>query len=286
MIVLIEGPDGAGKTILAKKLVDRFGLEYRHEGPPPKHVEPLYHYGTLLDSFRGRNVVFDRFALGERVYGPVLRGKDRLGVLGWQIFQRLVKATGAFQVLCLTDYETCEAIWSSGRPELFKDVKKFRASYELFVDLEDTQDFVYDFQLTSDDELFEYLSLPRKTLPAGMVGSPKARVLFVGDRGADPTAPFDLPFFATVNSSAYLSTAIAMAGLEEDEIAFINAYNHRRDPYRLPQLPVVVALGETAAGECESQGLKFKRVPHPQYWRRFHHHDLLGYAGKIKEACS
>jgi MoxR-like ATPase len=67
MIVILEGPDGAGKTTLAEQLAKKYGLVYKHEGPPPPKVNVLEYYGQLLDEARGKNVVFDRLALGERV---------------------------------------------------------------------------------------------------------------------------------------------------------------------------------------------------------------------------
>ena len=39
-VVVLEGPDGGGKTALANELV-RHGYTYHHEGPPPKNVDPL-----------------------------------------------------------------------------------------------------------------------------------------------------------------------------------------------------------------------------------------------------
>jgi hypothetical protein len=297
VIIILEGPDGAGKTTLARTLTERYKLLYWHEGPTPQDAEPLYYYGAALDSFRGKDVVIDRFALGERVYGPLLRGEDRLGDDGWRIFQRLARAVGAWQILCQPDFAVCEAAWKSDRRQLFRDENIFLASYNRFAEYDTDQDFVYDFQHMPLERLFKVLERGKMTLPAGMVGAPGAKYLFVGDRGnlktlpadndwrTNPRAMADLPFFATVNSSAYLSTALARGNLREEEIAFINAYRWDGTPRSIPQFPRVVALGAAAAHQCRRQGIQFKQAPHPQYWRRFHRHQFNEYVRLLGECC-
>jgi hypothetical protein len=45
--------------------------------------------------------------------------------------------------------------------------------------------------------------------------------------------------------------------------------------------PRVVALGVAAAGTLRTRGISFTRVPHPQYWRRFRHHEPEVYLRRI-----
>jgi GTPase SAR1 family protein len=84
MHIVIEGPDCSGKTTLANQLCEMLSFEYRHEGPPLS--EPT---------------IIDRFALGERVYGPILRGKDRLGEEGLLKVQQVMLKLNVFQIICL-----------------------------------------------------------------------------------------------------------------------------------------------------------------------------------------
>jgi hypothetical protein len=153
MIVILEGPDGGGKTVLAKLLEQKFGLRYHHEGPPPPGVHPLVHYGNLLASARRMDggVVFDRLALGERVYGPIFRpdGGDRLGDDGWFVIQATTRALGAIQVLCLPPYEPCHATWAKRKEEggeMYAD--RFREVYSAYTRFVQTQDYVYDWTKT------------------------------------------------------------------------------------------------------------------------------------------
>lgn len=77
MRFIIEGPDGTGKTTLAKRLEDEQELTYRHEGPPPTN-ETIFHYYDEMAM--ADDIVLDRWALGEPVYGPLLRDGSRLSI--------------------------------------------------------------------------------------------------------------------------------------------------------------------------------------------------------------
>lgn len=287
MIILLEGPDGAGKTTLAKQLATRYDLSYHHEGLPPAGMPPLQHYGNLLEAARRGdcNVVFDRFALGERVYGPLFRGADNITPSGWRIFERLVRATGAIQVMCLPSYDTCYRAWRSGRREMFAGDDDLRKIYNAFSGLTGTQHRVFDYEEPlAFDELCTYLEQPRLVLPAGVVGSPGSRYLFVGER---PNGAVPLPFFSASGSSRYLQRAIELAGFSELEIMLANAYRMlgSTEPSNLQLGQVVtVALGSVAAAACRAQGLHTFAVKHPQYWRRFQHHHIEDYATALRGA--
>lgn len=75
--IILEGPDGAGKTYTANILVTKYGYSYRHEGPPPQGLDLLTHFEVLLESYP-QPFVLDRSAIGEIVYGPILRGRALL----------------------------------------------------------------------------------------------------------------------------------------------------------------------------------------------------------------
>lgn len=160
MILILEGPDGAGKTTLAKQLMDEFKLSYHHEGPPPKRCDASVHYCGVLQSFRFTNVVIDRFALGERVYGPALRNRDGLGEEGWISFQRQAINMRAVQIMCLPPPEECLRNWQYRKGELFKDPVLFWETYArfaYFAEVHRDSMLVYDWTRMSFEELVQLL---------------------------------------------------------------------------------------------------------------------------------
>lgn len=100
MLIILEGPDGSGKTTLAHELVRGHGFKYKHHGPPQK--DPLCEYLETLTQVEneGGNWVVDRFHLGEQVYGPLLR-EDKLGLAGRIVIEQLATQFNAIVVLCL-----------------------------------------------------------------------------------------------------------------------------------------------------------------------------------------
>lgn len=294
MIVILEGPDGAGKTHLAQELIRQNpGLVYHHEGPPPMLTGTdglMRYYGAQLDAARGHAVVFDRFALGELVYGPLLRGKSALSLAALRELRRLMAAVGAWQVLCLPDYQVCFNSWNTRPHEFINSGTIFQRSYDAWhtIGASGAFDHVYDYTREDAFELFQTVAekeTPTRyeraayTLPAGWTGSPAARFVFVADRPSDPV---NVPFFSTTGCAPYLRRALDMAGLEDHETAFVNAYTYRGQPVALDRRfftgRVVAALGRNAHRALQHHGVSHHELPHPAYRRRFHHNGIHEYA--------
>jgi thymidylate kinase len=148
MIVIIEGPDGAGKTTFAKS----FSGGYHHEGPPPAGDASLlgYYYAKVAEAdVRGGTVVFDRLAAGEVVYGPILRGTARLTEADYRAFVNMTRTShGAIHVTCLPPKDVCLLNWKRRAAvggELFEDRDLFERTYDAFAALAGYSDLVYDY---------------------------------------------------------------------------------------------------------------------------------------------
>lgn len=292
MIIVLEGADGAGKSTLALQLAQLFNLEIHHEGPPPTDISPLDHYGGLIEVTRqlGRNVVFDRLALGECVYGPIYRNNDRLGPAGLRLVNRLLDSVAALRIMCLPPYEVCRTNWAA-RAEVGKEmITKLETHRQVYHRFDELMDGYYHYDYT-EDRAFERLEslvdawkkhVAVSALPFGVIGSPGAKLLLVGAKGSNSSAHVDLPFWATIGSSRYLYECLDEAGIGDNEVAFVNAYRHDKKPQPIPRLERVVALGQLASSALVKADISHVMVPHPQYWKRFYYSDRTGYAEKLK----
>ena len=299
-VIIIEGPDGSGKTYLCEKLRDMFGYTIVHEGPPPAGEVPLYYYGhKLLKAFSSdKHTVFDRFHLGECVYAPLKRGVDTLGMAGVTLIERVYHAYGGQLVIALPSYHRAMANWSVKKfanDDYLMDQELYHQSYHLFARW--TYRYLrYDFE---EDSAYKYAAVlagaePTHRLPLGVIGSPRAQYLIVGERPG--SRGLDLPFFGLDNSSGWINQSLWDAGFKEDQLAFVNAFkantkatNFKEVVAALPCLKHIVCLGSFARRAISEVKLPFTELRHPSYEKRFQHHKQGAYVDKlraVREVCS
>ena len=140
MIIIIEGPDGAGKTTLANKIKDQTGYLLMHRSQPKTEEDKkrmMDEYMQVIKS--GKNCVFDRSWYSEMVYGPVMRDASVITYPQMYELERMLARNGALIIHCtgpeialwkrclkrgedyITDRETFSKIYT-GFDELMHDV--------------------------------------------------------------------------------------------------------------------------------------------------------------------
>lgn len=83
MIIVLEGPDGGGKTTLSESIKGLFPTRFHSLRCGPPGDDAFGEYASIVDqaaqlSEAGKIVVVDRLHLGELVYGLIFRGHSQI----------------------------------------------------------------------------------------------------------------------------------------------------------------------------------------------------------------
>lgn len=309
MLIILEGPDGAGKTHLAQRLIERIKAaqpgapepEYIHKKRPTatnflaEYLQPIADYRPRAD----RTVILDRWHLGELVYPEMTDRQTLATAVEFRYLEMFLKARGAL-VVHVTTEPTTILQGLAERPEhdsLEYRVLEQHAAFGRALKSTNLRSITYDRvqdsgSSTALDLIISYacaaeLDTPRLDLNPTYVGAVRPAVVLVGDRrnvrkNAFEYASAFVPESAT--SGHFLMNALPKYWLKYCMIGFINANEgHTVDIFPDATVrPRFVVLGREAektlreTGELEHFGV----VPHPQYVRRFHHHarDAYGLA--------
>lgn len=96
MIIIIEGPDGSGKTTLAEKLHKQTKYPIVHMSQPNSEEEKKLMLGEYLQTVRnGKNMIFDRCWYSEMVYGPIMRGGSAISYPDMYMLEEQLAKAGA-----------------------------------------------------------------------------------------------------------------------------------------------------------------------------------------------
>lgn len=101
-LIILEGPDGGGKTTLAKTLVRMFKGKYLHMTYRFKEHQFLYHTAMLkhaIDCSVKQLVILDRTWLSESVYADVYRGGSKWPHMG-RMMDRVIRKHAGIYVIC------------------------------------------------------------------------------------------------------------------------------------------------------------------------------------------
>lgn len=102
-IIVLEGPDGAGKTSLAKSFCEYTGAKYLHLTYRWKDKMHLYHYAAIRTAAlmaQHQPVVVDRWWPSEIVYADAYRGGSKFTKYYFKL-EHVARMLGAVYVVCL-----------------------------------------------------------------------------------------------------------------------------------------------------------------------------------------
>ena len=101
MIIIIEGPDGSGKTTLAQKLSKQTGYPVVHRSQPKNDEEKQRMFREYMVAIEaGKNVIFDRCWYSEMAYGPVMRDDSVISYPEMYLLEEKLAKHGALIIYC------------------------------------------------------------------------------------------------------------------------------------------------------------------------------------------
>jgi len=316
MLIILEGPDGVGKTTLAEKLrslilkVDpRSTVCVLRKGPPTSH--PLDEYLTPLLNYRpnqGLHLILDRWHIGEWVYPRLSYRNSQLDNAVYWYLNQWIRRLGGLLVYCHTDAARAEQIYRErSSTHYFEQPGVYEKAELLFtqaLNLAELPQVTYDWD---DPEVVDPANIVRTAQTRDdymthlndfvtYVGRRRPEYLLVGEvrHGLDVQAqqsfstdprPAFMPYRAT--SGHWLISSLLTSERLRQSAGLANAcdVDDVHALWYLLDKPKVVALGRSAAKELGRIGdIPFGITPHPQFGRRFHYRDQASYADTIFRA--
>lgn len=290
-LVIFEGPDGVGKTTLAKAWAKAHGALYVHLGPfkGMKNIARLYVEAMLPAVLGVADVAMDRCWISEPIYGAAFRnGEDRVGIAATRMLERLAYRCETTVVRCLAPLD--------------RIIDGFRARKgEEYLETEEQLEAVFDSYATAfhtalptttvaplsnpvstmfgvlDDGIASARSVSHLTY-ARTAGNLLGSALIVGEaagalKDGDPLYQWPFGSFHEDGCSAWLARRLEAAGIGEERLCWVNADQLTPNVARVT-FPAIVALGGVARDRLISFGRDPDyTVPHPQRWKRFHHNE-------------
>lgn len=300
-ILIFEGPDCSGKSILAREAAKLLRARYVHHGPYPnvkKGASRLFIDAAMPALLGYQDVVMDRSWLSEHIYGTVFRnGVDRIGPENKRMIERIMMRCATTVIRCDPGWEAVSSKWTArkelnSQSEYLDKLSQLSLVYKLYSVLETSLPLVtYNYNVHKGFGISDYNQMPQTTphnVNIETAGSRGAGIMIVGESYApltDSDHPYQKPFtaFSGAGCSRWLTAQLIEAGVEEEELFWCNAdhlelgllewqwHPGTRSPRRKTK---IIALGVVAASRCRELGLKdVITVPHPQAHKRFNFND-------------
>lgn len=131
MFIIIEGPDGAGKTMLANKLRDQTGYMLLHRSQPKTEEEKAKMMDEYLQVIKsGKNCIFDRAWYSEMVYGPVMRDASVIDYPQMYALEKSLAKCGAIVIHCTAPANTLWKRCTTRGEDYIVDAVTFKKIYD------------------------------------------------------------------------------------------------------------------------------------------------------------
>lgn len=288
MIIILEGPDGAGKTTLAAKLRDALqqtGMVHMikhgpYIGVEPEHICKIFFRGMASALTYDDHVIMDRSWLSEPIYAQIYRNApSRVDIQRRRMLERAALSRGAVVINCRPSFETCAKTFQSrADDEYLDDTKQLRQVYDEYDFLALQTDLpvvTYDYEMDSLADLMAQIEQATIQNEASGGGAFKTNnYLMLCDRGprtnvraSAVVVPF-INFLDNDGPSRMLANALIEEGIPENKLYWINTQAHDgtpTDPSFIKQLKPnkIFALGNNAYTWALNNNIKAIKLPPP-----------------------
>jgi hypothetical protein len=142
MIIVLEGPDGSGKTTLAKYFQEYYNAIYLHTTYRFRKYHDIYQKAIIRIALtkaimNDRLVVIDRWWISEAIYGEVFRQGSTWPNLGEKL-DEVLRFFGGLYIFCLPDnfikYMSLYKKLIDTRTEMYPNMESMANIYSLYKD--------------------------------------------------------------------------------------------------------------------------------------------------------
>lgn len=295
-LIIIEGVDGAGKSVLTKQLREFLYGTYKHHGPYldlGQHQLFEKYFSLMRAKGLGSWLIYDRSWLSEVVYGSIVRKAVRLSSAQLRMLERAALGCGLCWIYANPPHEEAFKNWSKGKeyvtdPTKFNQIRLRYASEfrKLSNKGHDVQmyDYTHTETLATVNDVFNWVGNTVNVNKGPGAGNFKeGNVLLLGDSVNIATGYHHWPFITSsaTGCSSWLADSLDEAEINETDLYWVNV----NDTYcwwpqvadglprwvQLLKPKAVVALGKEAKDIMNryTWGCDTYSVYHPQYAKRF-----------------
>lgn len=298
-LVILEGPDNAGKTTLATELAEVNGGEYIHFTEKTPYEEFLE---VVANPFNlNRKIFLDRCWLSEWVYGPVLRGKNRFTLKQRHNLLMFTYPHRPLMIYChkpkLEDF--------NDRLVKLEQMKEICAGYDKLMSSLEGQMPILRYEIGDKTPDLHKIGLKESLGPpewwvdqftngyAGG-GNLNADLMLI----AEVLGPYNynkIPFEAGP-SGRFLSQVFSKTDTKVGDVYLTNLMktNEMETNFKKFEQEIISVnpkgiiffgrVAQQAIPTAKSFGIPYVELPHPSYWCRFHRVEYNTYYSMFKEA--
>lgn len=290
MIIILEGPDGGGKTTLSEYIRQHISdgrMTHTIKHGPYKGYDSESLCKTFFRSMTPAityddHVIMDRCWLSEPIYGDVYRnGENRIDLPRRRMLERVALSRGAVVIQCQPEFDVCAKTFLSRQNEEYLDnveqLKKVYDEYEVLGTRTHLPIIQYDYTQDDPTELLAKLTqLSIENLHIGGGAFKQNNYLFLCDKGPQANLKHNTVVIPFINfndndgPSRMLATTLEREGISEADCYWVNTVLPNGKPSSTEFLTKlkpkkIFAIGNNAYGWALQNNVKAQKLPPPLF---------------------